>query len=285
MVSLTGKLNDWEKFELETIPFLEKIYHDLPVAFKREGGQNSTKSDICVLHDMNELFSLEAKLTPSQSGQFVLLEEQQKYIFSAENKFQNNKMTQLIIDELNAFKTKYTPKGQKAVIVDIDTYVLANWIKDHYKNKGSRFIITSTKINDYKAIIPINEVERFFEMTAVIRRKKSGTSDVARYKVSSCISELRQHLTAFGLEIIETKQDGKKTLVLLNKDIILEKNERYFGDEYFLSPNVKGNGYFIKSRAKTNNLNVIFQLKYIGPEKSFGFEHLERSIRKCLSIE
>ena len=35
------------------------------------------------------------------------------------------------------------------------------------------------------------------------------------------------------------------------------------------------NNYPIKIKSKTNNLNVIFSLKYIGPEKNIGIEHLK----------
>ena len=58
----------------------------------------------------------------------------------------------------------------------------------------------------------------------------------------------------------------------------LTKTERYVGEDYFLSPKKDG-GYYLKTRSKTNNLNVIFSLDYVGPEENIGLDLLDEKIR------
>jgi hypothetical protein len=280
--SVSGKLNNWEKFELECPSYLNKHVQQTGVIFKGEGGKDSTTSDIQVFKDKKYLFSIEAKYSPSQSGQFVVIEKDGYYTLSKGGKFENNQYTQAIIDFLNKNKLDYTPKGQRAIIININPDVLSGWIINHYKSKDSQFVITSTKINDYKAILPIEHIQEYFQTSAAIRRKRSGTRDVAQSNLKSCLSELEEHLDNLNLEISKvTKEPGTplvKTLVEFNKEIEISVSNKYFGEDYFLSPNTKGKGYYLKNRAKTNNLNVIFSLEYQGPEKNIGIDLLEKYI-------
>lgn len=80
------------------------------------------------------------------------------------------------------------------------------------------------------------------------------------------------------LEIAEISQ-SKKPFVLFNEPVHLAKSERYFGDDFFLSPNNTNGGYYLKKRSKTNNLNVIFSLDYIGPEENIGVDLLDEMVR------
>lgn len=279
---MSGKMADWEKFEIESCHYLNKVYSSLPVSFHQEGGKNSVTSDIKAYKGEEHLFSIEAKYSPSQSGQFVLVEDNGIYSLSKESKFENNEYTQAIIDYLNENKESFTPKGQRAININFDQNVFAQWITEHYKRKDSYFVITSAKLNDYKAILPIEEIKNYFDVSAVIRRKRSGTAHVAQYRIESCIKELDKYIGKFGLEISEITTQSQKTLVKFNKDVDLKKSERYFGNDLFLSPNSNGKGYYLKTRSKTNNLNVIFNLVYRGPEENIGIDLLEIFIHKFL---
>lgn len=277
----SGKLPDWEKFEIESCHYLNRVFSHLPVSFKREGGKNSGSSDINVYNDRKFLFSVEAKYSPCQSGQFVLVEDNGIYSLSNDSKFENNKYTQVIINFLNENKDIYSPKGQKSISIDFDQDVFAQWIIEHYKSKNSDFVITSTLLNGFKAIIPIDDIRKYFDVSAVIRRKRSGTNNVPQYRIESCINELKEYLDTLGLEISEITR-SKKTLVQFNKDVNLKISERYFGDNFYLSPNRNGKGYFLKTRAKANNLNVIFSLIYKGPNENIGVDLLESYIQYVL---
>ncbi|WP_423800759.1 hypothetical protein [Neobacillus sp. SAB-20_R2A] len=275
-----GDLDDWELFEIECPSYLNKVFQHIGVTFKGDGSKNSVASDIKVLKGDKYLFSIEAKFSPSQSGQFVVIETNDLYNFSPENKFENNKYSQAIIDFLNENKPSYSPKGQKAIEIKLDKDVLVDWIQEHYKRKDSYFIITSNKLNDFKVILSIDDIQKYFYVSAVIRRKPSGTSEVPNYKIDSCLSELKKHINKFGVNIQKvSKGQGSsfnKTLVEFDKNVELKRSERYFGEEYYLSP--IRNGYNLKNRSKTNNLTVIFSLKYDGPEKNLGHDLLEKCI-------
>lgn len=270
-----GKKPNWELFELESCCYLNTLYSDTQLRFCADGGKNSYSQDIKVYNGQNYIFSIEAKYSPSQSGQFVLKEESGIYLLSKKSKFENNEYTKAIIEHLNNNKEYYSPEGQRAIEIIIEQNILANWIIEHYKSKSSQFIITSTKLGDYKAILPLNDLQEFFNVSAVIRRKKSGTADIPKSMINGCITELKNHLMNFKLDISSVSSLGKKTLIRLPNDIVLKKSERSFGESYYLSENSEGEGYFIKKKSQTNNLNVIFSLKYIGPETNFGIDNLK----------
>lgn len=277
-----NKLNKWEKFEIEASSYLNKVYSHLPVSFILDGGSSSRSSDIKVYNNNNLLFSIESKYSPSQSGQFVILENENFYVLSKDSKCYNNIYSQTIIDYLNENKEYFTPKDQDAININIDLEILTNWIITHYKNKNSYFVITSCKLNDYKSIIPIEEIGNFFEVSAVIRRKRSGTRHIAKSKREQCINELEKYINKYGLRISDVFMQSNKTIVEFNKEIELKKSERYFGNDFYLSPSTDGKRYFLKTRAKTNNLNVIFSLTYFGPKENIGIELLEKFIREKL---
>ncbi|NLL06938.1 MAG: hypothetical protein GX270_14405 [Clostridiaceae bacterium] len=50
--------------------------------------------------------------------------------------------------------------------------ILFGWIKEHYKAKNSKYLITSTSLGKYKAIIQLDELEHWFTVSACLRRKK-----------------------------------------------------------------------------------------------------------------
>ena len=268
---------NWEIFEEESSRYLNELYKHSSLTFKATGGKDSQSSDIKVFDQDEYLFSIEAKYAPSQSGQFVLMEEEGSYILSPASKFENNDYTQQIIDHLNEHKETYSPKGQKSIEIDMKPDVLAGWVREHYRRKDSHLIITSTKLNDYKVIVPIENINDYFDVSAVIRRKRSGTSYVAKRRIEHCVSELKQFATTRRLHIKEIVQE-KKPYVVFHEDVSLTKTERYVGEDYFLSPKKDG-GYYLKTRSKTNNLNVIFSLHYVGPEENIGLDLLDEKIR------
>jgi hypothetical protein len=80
----------WKKFEELSVLFLkQKIGSNYIV--KGFGGSNSNENDIKVFtKEKKELFSIEAKLSPSQSGQFVIQKTDIGYIESSKNTYKNS---------------------------------------------------------------------------------------------------------------------------------------------------------------------------------------------------
>ena len=271
-------MTDWELFEAEACHYLNELYKNTPITFHETGGKDAYSSDIQVFSGEEYLFSIEAKYAPCQSGQFVLLEENDTYKLSAASTFEQNDYTEEIIRFLNEHKHHYSPKGQRALPIEMTQDVLAGWVVEHYKRKDSHFIITSTKLNDYKAMIPMERVGDYFNVSAVLRRKRSGTSYVARKRMAHCLEELEKYAMERDVTI-EKITHGKKPSVRFQQDIELTRAESYVGEDYFLSRIRGERGYYLKTRSKTNNLNVIFTLDYIGPEENIGVPTLDEMIR------
>ena len=81
-----------EEFERSCFDYLEKYYKTENTDFYHEGGMDSTKSDIAVIKHGKIGFYIEAKDSSAQSGQFVLLpnEDTETFIFSPRNKSKPN---------------------------------------------------------------------------------------------------------------------------------------------------------------------------------------------------
>ena len=274
-------MQQWKQFEIESTEYLNRKLGDLPINFKNTGGANAYTSDIEVLRNGNYLFSIEAKLSPSQSGQFAIYEEADQYHFSPKNKFKENKATKAIIEYLNTNKEAYTLSRNKGFInIDCDKEILFEWIENHYKRKKSKFIIVSNNLCSFKAIIPIHELRDYFDVSAVIRRKQSGTRHLPKKHLAKGLKDLDTHISTLGLERTSYVLEGDrrpKIYVEFNTKKGLNEQEKYFGN-FYLSKDIGRDGYYIKVRSNTKNPNVIFSLEYTGLETSMGLDRLKKYI-------
>ena len=59
-------MKNWELFEISSQIYLRNLIKIDGVRFSKTGGSDSTSNDIVVSNKGNELFSVEAKLSPSQ---------------------------------------------------------------------------------------------------------------------------------------------------------------------------------------------------------------------------
>jgi hypothetical protein len=274
-------MRNWEKFEQEATAYLNETYKHLSVTFQNTGGKDANTSDIKVIKGHQTLFSIEAKYSPSQSGQFVLLEEDGKYVFSPKNRFEDNAYANDIIIHLNEYKSTYNPVGQESIEIQYDPNVFAGWIQDHYRSKESEFLIVSDQLKGYKAIIPLEELQRYFAVQAFLRRKRSGSRHLSQKRKNDALRALCVRLKGIGSTVVSvTEEIGRQKRVLVELDRPIEGNDCYFGEDYFLSPQAGNNRYYIKITAGTNNLNVLFRLVYIGPKENFGIRQLEKVLRE-----
>lgn len=94
-----------EEFEKDCYEYLKEKYQDFDVIFKRNGGMDSTKSDIEVFKNGKSQFFIEVKDAKAQSGQFVVLpdEETKTFSFSASNRSKENDKTNHLFYEQSVF--------------------------------------------------------------------------------------------------------------------------------------------------------------------------------------
>ena len=188
----------------------------------------------------------------------------------------NNIYTNQIIDIIDTNYENEIPLLNLQLTQDI----ISNWFKEHYSKKGVKYIITSSDLNSFHAIIPISDVEKYFTFSGVLRRKRSGTRRVPKRDTDTCIDVLKNHLNKNGIIDYNITKEGDEICLIftyLSKDI---STNLYF-DKYFLSIENQLK-YKVRVRANTNNLNVIFSLRYTGVEEDFGLDSIKKFIQSFI---
>ncbi|MBI2629837.1 hypothetical protein HYW76_01925 [Candidatus Pacearchaeota archaeon] len=265
-------LPDWQIFENNAVDYLNKTINLKDVFFKGEGGANSTDTDIFVYHKNKKLFTIEAKKSPCQSGQIVVLLNNGKYEYSEESKGQRNSFVDKIISYLNNNMTLYFNPTTASIPIQINNKILVEWIKKHYEEHGVKFVITSTEIENFGSsfikVFPLEELGNNFIVSAVLRRKRSGTGDMP---------------LKYYLEVNQLLKEKIGSNFDLSREGSLDYNGKnldktYLGERFYICKD--GEKYQVKKRSKTNNPNVMFELKYTGQHKTEGFDILKKFIIK-----
>lgn len=174
----------WENFEIDCTNYLNKKFGKY-ATFEHQGGADSTVPDILVKTKSGRNFYIEAKHTPAQCGQFVLLPniETQKYVYSPLNVNRINAYATKIMETMNNDFESFKEAGTsgKDIIMPNGTDIFCNWIIDMYNHKGVTHIIT----NSY-TIFPLEKFSSYFDITAKYRIKRSGSSNVGK---SECVKK------------------------------------------------------------------------------------------------
>ena len=247
-------MEKWKIFEHSATNFLNDCFSEF--TFENFGESDSTAPDIKVYTKKKKLLAqVEAKYSPSQAGQIVVLLNSGQFEFSTKSKNPKVASTEVLIDHLNKNYETYSDVAQSAIHIQIDDSILFSFITEQYQLKGNDWIIASSESSSLSAnnlcLIPLNELSQYFEISASLRRKKSGTSSLAnsmRDKAKEVISKL--------FDNYKIKVEDKKTF--FHGDIGTHPKE--LPENLYLSP--KGeNIYEIRKRSTTNNANIMFSLK------------------------
>ena len=245
-------LQKWEIFQDEATSFLDNYFN---ADFTMEGGFDATTSHITVRKSNHLITTIEAKFGPTQAGQIVLDLFNGKFIFCDKSKNYSNSYTQEIIKYLNSNYSLFAGTNTASIHVDISDSILFNWVKTIYNEKDVEWIISSNKFNKLTLkdllFIPINEIENYFDISLVFRRKKTGNTHIP------------------GKDII----DFKDQLDLITKDYQIKKtDDKYLlttnsrlsdfniGSKYLVSMTNVDCQYYIKKKDINTNPNVMFQL-------------------------
>jgi len=243
-----------EEFEIKCYEYLKNLYDNVGKStFHREGGMDSTKSDIAVIKNGQINFYIEAKDSNAQSGQFVLLadEESETFVFSPRNHSEPNEMTEIIIEYMNSDFVRFNNAGTAGEALNIDSSVFSKWIIKHYIEKNVKYVIS---YKDHYVILPIHKFDKYFDIFAKYRIKKSGSGEPSKKD----IPDVKQPIEAFYKTVSFTTQ-GKKLFASLNEPIsqdrfILGKYTYYFSEQ-------SAGIYEIRRLSNTYNMNVIFSIQ------------------------
>lgn len=246
----------WQEFEIFCLNYLTHIFGNY---FSSRGGSDSTHSDIEYSNERIN-FAIECKMPHSQSGQFVLIPNEEYKIFDFSKKNKTSRTldgTEEIIKYVNEHFDEFSSPGTKGVELQMDPSVYERWIKAMYRQKNVEYIMTSineTICDENIVILPLDKIGEYFDISCKYRVKKSGSSGVGKKKYKDACKMLKQS----GIEFVEV--DGCQ--IYMEKKLI---NSIYVGTEgkykFNLNTCEPAFTYMIRVLSNTFNANIIFSLK------------------------
>jgi len=245
-------LQKWEIFQDEATDFLNNYFD---ATFMMEGGLDASTSYITVREKLRLLTTIEAKFGPTQAGQIVLEVENDRFIFCDKSKNEINSYTQKIIKYLNSSYSEFKGSNTANIHVNIDDSILFNWVKEIYKEKDVEWIISSNEFKNLNSknllFIPIKEIENYFDISLVFRRKKTGNTHIPGKDIIDFKTQLDEITKDYKI-----KKTNNRYLLTLNSRI----SNFNVGERYLLSMTNTDCQYYIKKKDINTNPNVLIQL-------------------------
>ena len=245
-------LQKWEIFQDEATDFLNNYFN---ANFSMDGGLDATTSYITVRESIRLITTIEAKFGPTQAGQIVLLPENGKFIFCDKSKNESNKYTEEIIKYLNSNYSSFAGSNTANIHVEIPNNTLFNWVKTIYEDKNVEWIISSQKFNNLALkdllFIPINELENYFDISLVFRRKKTGNTQIP----GKDIMDFKEQLDEITKDYKIKKMNNKYLLTTSSR-----LSDFNIGSRYLVSMTNVDCQYYIKKKDINTNPNIMFQL-------------------------
>lgn len=246
-------MGNWQEFEDACVDFLNHEYGNSSLKFIGAGKSDSTSSDIKVMKNGQILFDMESKMPESQSGQFVLLDNDYEFIFSDKNKSNQNEFTDLIITYINSNYDIFKNVSTKSIPISLSTVIFENWIKGYYKSKNVKFIISADKNYNF-IIFPIEKYGSYFSITGNFRIKTSGSGNLPK-KYETEVKEIFE----YNFSPCTIVREEEKAYIVT--DYNLPDKIKIQGRDYRFQFNEHGDKYLIRKLSNTNNANVIFSIK------------------------
>lgn len=260
-----------EAFEIKCYEYLKNTYSSNSIKFHREGGMDSTKSDISVYKNGNLQFYIEAKDASAQSGQFVLLpdESTQTFIFSPKNKSSENEMTDFMIQFMNSDFERFNNAGTSGEKLNIGNKIFSDWIINHYKSKNVKYVISKGR---NFVILPLEKFNEYFNIKASFRIKKSGSGEPAKRDIPAV-----KKLFSENYPSAKYQEKGKKLFISTTEPISID---RFIMGKYTYYLSRQDDGIFeIRRLSNTYNMNVIFSISLQSEQDSHDLKIFEADIK------
>lgn len=247
-------MKNWEKFEVNCTDYLNDKFSDY-ARFEHQGGSDSTTADIKIKTINGQVFYIEAKETPAQCGQFVLLPDiqNQEFTYSDKNISSINVYSREIMRHMNRHFEEFKEAGTsgKDIVMENGEDIFADWIIQYYKDKGVRYFITNNFV-----ILPIDHFRSYFNITAKYRIKRSGSSSPGR-ALTVYFSRAFQNGEYDEFCITDVFVEGTKLFVKSNTEI---HNKRFYHLNYEYMFSKRDDRYELRKLSNTFNANVIFSI-------------------------
>lgn len=266
-------MGDWKEFEKLSVDFLKSNIRNKVVNIKHFGNSDSTKSDILVTFNKSgKSFYIETKMPTSQTSQFVVELDDNKFVYGKNNTFKTNEYSEKIIELLNKNFDYYKNVGKRGMEVSVPPDIALGWIKSNMNNKNVKFVMSKDSKGKIVSI-PLENFNDFFDIKTILRRKKSGTNKLSKKYYDYFIKNIN---IKFKNNIIKIYTKNNKLFVKF--DMELSKEDCYIESDlllekrYYLSK-IDKNTYQVKLTSSTNNPNVIFELS-ANAENDFSIDDL-----------
>lgn len=259
-----GNMSVWEGFELECTNYLNGRFGTY-ATFIHQGGANSTVPDILVKTKFGKQFYIDAKHSPAQCGQFVLLPniETSSFEYSTKNVNQINAYAKMIIGHMNNSFDEFREAGTagKEIEMQNGSRIFSDWIIQTYKEKGVKYFITNNFI-----ILSIEHFSDYFNVTAKYRIKRSGSGNVGK----SRLTPILDYIDTTDYVISDSRFEGDKLFVQSQQHL---HDRRFIYQQYEYMFSQRGDEYEVRKLSNTYNANVIFSITQI--ERDYGLTDAE----------
>lgn len=265
----------WQDFEDKAGSYLKSILEKVPgIVVEPQGGADSTLPDIKIIKQGKPLSNVEIKEPNSQAGQFVIKFANNLYEFSEANKVDPIPCLPIISHINNNIKF-YLNVQQAGLQVNLTQTQMAKRIIYHYEvTKKSDFIITGNG-RDF-IVFPTKELENYFDIQCVIRRKKSGSRNIPLGKQPEVIKVIKEN----GFSTASFVSKGEKLYIRFLRDLHKEKIDLNDYEDVIYFSGLEKDGNVVKILSKTNNVNVIFTLTLKSNHPGNQLDKLLEKIKK-----
>lgn len=244
-------MSTWKEFENDATDFLNEKFGEY-ATFTHQGEEDSTVPDILVETSSGVDFYIEAKHSPAQCGQFVLLPNIRTESFDYSPKNVNpineyaRRITEYMDQDFDAYKEAGT--SGKDIVFEGCEKVFTDWIIDIYSKKGVKYIITNEN-----TVLPLERFAKYFSVSAKYRVKRSGSSPVGPSRFNKVEQYVKNNYTVSSIIA-----EGDKLFVTSNEDL---DKIRFVIDEYEYMFSKRDDRYEIRKLSNTFNANVIFSIE------------------------
>ena len=225
----------WEDFEINCEQWLKRRFPEVAPYISRQGGADSTISDILVDIPGCDPFYIECKMPYGcHFGQMVLYDCGDYFapMYPAEV-YQDAPYMNEVLACFNDYKT-YNVQAEMALITGISPedefeedseevkQIIADAVVEHYINKGAWFLMTGRFSGAGPLIMPLYDddrkiaLEQVFDFNYVVRDKKSGSAPCPRRYSEDVIEYLEYEYGIYPEDLEFDVYDGKNRLMVYN---------------------------------------------------------------------
>ena len=167
---------------------------------------------------------------------------------------------------------KYKNPDTDGIELLMDKSYFYSWICEFYKGKGVKYFIIEKEVGSKNLsqnnfiIFPIAHFHKYFDVTALYRRKKSGSSNPNEHDYT----EIKKAAASEGFAIKDIYKNGKYVFVKMNAEPITYK---IIGEMHTYQYKPETNGIFkVTKLSNTSNPNVIFSISLIQDQQERDLE-------------